>query len=280
MDPRFSFSTHFFVYRTLDDEALDLIAGEGFAQVELWGMLPHLPYRDDGFVARLGEALAARGLRATSAHLPIYRHRTDALERGEFIGLGHPERRIREAAREEMAACLPPLIHLGVGQVVAHADLHPEAEAKSEGLLLDGVAWLLDRFPGRVALENILWETAHPLPLGRLVERFRARLGAEGARLGGCIDVGHAAATGTLDDSLAALAGKVFELHLSDTRPPKDEHLIPGEGALNWDEACGIIRGMRVDGPLVMEIRAREPYPETVAAIGRAAADLAARCLP
>ena len=71
-----------------------------------------------------------------------------------------------------------------------------------------------------------------------------------------CIDVGHAALTGTEpEDFIAGMErGVLRALHIQDTDYRDDRHVLPYMADLNWDGIMSALRGIDYEGDLTFEI--------------------------
>ena len=54
--------------------------------------------------------------------------------------------------------------------------------------------------------------------------------------------------------------GKIDCIHLHDNHGEHDEHLLPGDGTLNWQKAMKGLKSSGYDGPLTLEIVYRKDY--------------------
>jgi len=171
--------------------------------------------------------------------------------------------RIRAATQERVAQCLDIAGELGIGRVVFHSDFdlvptpgHLAAwVARAAGFWQEAIA-------GR-GIELLLENAFEPDPAVLL-----ALLQAIGRpQAGVCLDVGHAhlmsalwgRATGqsswpSTADWLAALAGHVRYLHLSDNDGSWDQHLPPGRGTIPWPTLLARLAGLPSPLPAVLEV--------------------------
>ena len=98
----------------------------------------------------------------------------------------------------------------------------------------------------RIALENLVAFRA-----SALIPVFDAAPG-----LGINVDTAHAIASGDKpEEVIAAFAGRVFGVHLSDSDgEPRDLHLIPGRGVADWPAIVAALRRAGYDGDFHLEI--------------------------
>ena len=80
----------------------------------------------------------------------------------------------------------------------------------------------------------------------------------ETTNVGICIDIGHAnqstdAGREPVCNYLERYAGQLIHLHLHDNQGDSDDHLIPGEGSVNWARVFGILESIGFSGTAVLE---------------------------
>ena len=97
--------------------------------------------------------------------------------------------------------------------------------------------------------ENLLWGASRdPRIIARLVERTDSRW------FGWCLDTGHANCFGYRPEVLGECAVVPLSLHLQDNHGElRDEHLIPGEGTVDWDAMVRSLRKVGYAGDCVLE---------------------------
>ena len=75
-----------------------------------------------------------------------------------------------------------------------------------------------------------------------------------------CYDAGHVHAHFDDDYDFSFFKGKIDCIHLHDNHGEHDEHLLPGDGTLNWQNAMKGLKSSGYDGPLTLEIVYRKDY--------------------
>ncbi len=114
----------------------------------------------------------------------------------------------------------------------------------------------------RLALENLddtIW----------LLDRVLEEIGDDPgeSNLGICIDTGHAhmshdAGREPVTNYLERYAGQLEHVHLHDNHGASDEHLLPGEGTIDWPRVLRTLEGIGFEGTAVLEVH---PVGEFVA---------------
>lgn len=95
-------------------------------------------------------------------------------------------------------------------------------------------------------------------PLGHdpaaLADRLRT-VGSPQIRM--CLDTGHAHMTGDVTEAIRACADVIEYLHVHDNDARSDQHLMPGEGAIQWigdRGAAAALRENAVTAPRMLEV--------------------------
>ncbi len=109
------------------------------------------------------------------------------------------------------------------------------------------------------------------------MEYVIALVDALGPRIAGvCVDTGHANIGGELGAPRALrMAGqRLITTHLQDNHGRHDEHVPPGDGNIDWEEAALALREIGYDGCLMLELTdhpSAERVPQIREEIGRGA---------
>jgi sugar phosphate isomerase/epimerase len=113
----------------------------------------------------------------------------------------------------------------------------------------------------RLALENsadAIW----------LLDRVLEEVGddSEATNLGICIDTGHAhmshdAGREPVTNYLERYAGQLEHVHLHDNHGVSDEHLVPGDGTIDWPRVVRMLEEIGSDGTAILEVHPVEVPP-------------------
>ena len=71
--------------------------------------------------------------------------------------------------------------------------------------------------------------------------------------IGICIDTNHVNLSLPLREAMEKAAGHIFEFHLNDNHLKYEEHLLPSQGLIDWDEFAETVTGIAFDGNMIME---------------------------
>lgn len=96
--------------------------------------------------------------------------------------------------------------------------------------------------------ENLLWGASIPPALqSELVDRIGS------PHFGWCFDTGHAHRCGLSSTSLIDLPHPPLSLHVQDNHGEHDEHLLPGDGTIDWKEFLHTLRTIGYGGDFVLK---------------------------
>ncbi len=229
------------------EKHLPLFAAAGITAVELtfYSEPEDFPWEHPGAVARLKRAAGELGIVIASLHPPDR-------------GLLHDESRAVQLEVLKRAADLAA--ELGAATVSCHAGFRLPADAARGRALelldrsLDELAAHVGALPVVLCLEA-LTGSADCLTNPDLIARIKAR---SPAAFGFVLDTGHAQMAGDLLD-LPGLAGRRLQnLHLHDNDGRRDRHAFPGSGVLDWPRFMRTLDHCGYEGPLLLEVEARQ----------------------
>lgn len=252
---RFGVSTHLFHDERLDREHLVEIAAHGFECVEVFATRTHFDYHDSVAVRSLAEWLEDTRLTLNSMHAPI----CASLIKGEWgetfsNALADDQRRRKALSEAEAALAVAQtipydylVVHLGVpdSQNPPPNDNSREAARRS----VEELHAMASRVGVRLALEVIPNVLSSAEGLVSFIESD-----LEGAKVGICMDVGHAFLMGDLGDAIEASSGHLVTTHLHDNKRESDDHLAPGEGSIDWPATLMSLQKIGYDGAWLFEV--------------------------
>jgi uncharacterized protein len=234
------------LYPMPTEDVPDAAAGAGLFDIEI--MLQTPGEYGAGFIRELASRSRSAGCRVHAIHLWQELHPL----------LSPYARRAREG-RALFARAIDGATELGAKVIVWHGPRRSEMRAPADqARFLDAVA---DRGSAcaaagvRLAIENVSWcavaTVRDVLAFAASVQEFDPRV----ERVGFTFDPFQADEAGANPFMvLAAMQGRVIDVHLSDRREgdPDNRHLPPGEGDLPWPALLRAIAGT-YSGPLMLE---------------------------
>lgn len=237
MQPDLSISTSFSYEIPIEDQ-VPLMAEAGFTYLSLGAQLEHSGYLIAEQRARLKELLCSHGLRVDTIHAR---------------GLDRPD------ALSEAAATVEAAADLKARCVVVHAGPFELDEAEVDRRLcglLETCAEL--RAVAKAAGLGLALENVMPGLATDLVRRALPRL--DGDVFGLCYDSSHAQICGRPLDLLDEFPDRLIAVHLSDRIGPFMDHVIPGEGLIDWSALCARLRAAGYDRPLLLEVHMKHSH--------------------
>ena len=101
-----------------------------------------------------------------------------------------------------------------------------------------------------ILTENLLWGSSIlPGVISELVKRVNH------PNFGWCLDTGHLNCSGVTLDSVREVSVVPLSLHVQDNHglPCQDEHLLPGDGTIDWRSFLELLHDIHYQGDLVLE---------------------------
>ena len=250
---------------------LPVIAKAGFRIIELNlapGVEASLDWNDREKVRQLKSVAGDVGVAIWSVHVrtaPNHLASLDEMLRCEAVDV---MKQTLDLAAELGAAVVP--FHTGLApHQVADGSRSREAFEQS----LDAFCMHARSLPCVPGWENAPsgWVTFEPR---EIVEIVRARPTDE---LGFVFDTGHANLEGgDADQYLPAIGDRLTSVHLDDNRGAEDEHLLPGDGAVDWPATIARLKQCDYTGPVMLEVQGKgAPLESTLERAFGVACDLA-----
>ncbi len=253
--PRFGVSTHLYHDQRLDREHLVEIAAHGFECVEIFATRSHFNYHDGAAVRTLAEWLDDTRLTLHSMHAPITASYVNGQWGETFSTAVTDDGRRRKTLAEAEAAlavaqtipfrCL--VVHLGVPDAMKPGvgDNSRDGARRSVVALYE----MAERAGVGLALEVISNALSTPEALVSLIEND-----LDGLKVGICMDVGHAHMMDDVGDAIECCSGHIVTTHLHDNLKKTDDHLVPGEGNIDWPATLMSLQKVGYDGAWMFEI--------------------------
>jgi sugar phosphate isomerase/epimerase len=251
-------STYLWVPHKLTTALLDEISRAGIDGVEIFCAGGHFDYRAAEVVRETAAWFAGHQMKLHSLHGPTSRDFRPGREGGSPVSLSEPERSRRLDAVDEVKRAIDVAEQVPFGVIVLHVattrDVPDQRRWDAAFTSLEHLVLFAGQRGVKLALENTPGEMATPANLRHFLEETRL----PGLRL--CFDSGHAHMEGGALQALETMAGLAATTHLHDNHGEKDEHLLPFEGAIEWDK---LMPAIPAELPCVIELReqAGQPHP-------------------
>ena len=253
-------SSHVFLQQRLHPGLLDALHKSGAQSIELFAARHHFDYTDRAAVRDIATWFRDTGVAAT-LHQPLY-----LTDRGSGqwsrhvapnINLIDPEKTHRITAMDEVKRSLESAEQILISACVIH-------------LGHKGDAWNTRALENSLTAIEHLKAFAHPLGVRLLIENLQNDIttpehileilrAGHFDRVGVCLDIGHAHLAQPeknigIDEAFELLKPRIAQLHLHDNQGTKDDHLWPGTGSIDWQNAVRQIAMLPANTPGILEI--------------------------
>lgn len=258
-------STHLFFPQRLTPGLLDSFAAAGAQAIEVFAARHHFDYADRGAVRELANWFRSHDI-AAMLHMPLFSDSDGNWTRhtAPSVNLIATAKAQRIAAQDQVKRALEAAEQVPFRTCVLHLGLKDD---RWDNRALDDSMTAIEHLKAfasplgvKLLLENLPNEVATPENLLEIV-----RVGHFDS-VGFCLDTGHAhlapalpetshaPAQSAIAQAFAALAGRIVELHLHDNSGMRDEHLWPGDGAIDWNELTALAAQLKAEPVGILEI--------------------------
>lgn len=259
----FGLSTHLFVSERLTPHILDKILGAGFRTLEIFAARQHFDYHDPNHVRDVAQWLRDHEVSLHSLHAPLFSDfdwgRSGVLP----ISITHLEKRGRINSMDEIKRALDLADQAPFRFLILHLGLPDEEyDVRKLDAALTCIEHLKIFVKGRdvqILLENIPNELSTPERLVQFIHYSRL----EDLKI--CFDTGHAHMTCGVPAAFETLKERIVSTHVHDNHREKDEHLLPFEGGIDWEQAVRAFRSAPGQFPVLFELRPSGPGVSSLA---------------
>lgn len=247
---KLSLSSFLYFNYTLED-AIRLTAEAGYDGIDIWGGRPHA-YRRDRSIEEcqlIRSLLEHHHLEAASFIPAQFRYPTS---------LCSPIMTIREDSVSYIQDAIETAYLMGAGIVSVCPGHTLNGQSRENGLeLLKTSLNTLCRFAAqrgiRLALEPAdAYETDLVNTVGEAAQLI-SEVGC--SNLGIVLDCGHVQLTGeSMASAFQAAGDRLYHLHVDDNNGLRDQHLVPGEGSIDFDDLFTLLRSSGYNHYLCAEL--------------------------
>jgi sugar phosphate isomerase/epimerase len=231
---------------------LDQIRRAGFDRVEIYCDRSHFDYRNSSHVHEIAGWFSDVGVQLHSLHAPV----SSGLEGSSphsVVSIAFLEKQRRQDSMDEIKRALEVAERVPFRYLIAHLGVPGEEFdlRKFDAALtsLEHLRLFARQRGVEILLENILNDLSTPQRLLQFFEHTHMR------DLRVCLDTGHAHLDGGLPEALELLRNVTVSTHLHDNAGAKDDHLLPGDGKIEWEQLISSLRGAPNDISLMLEAR-------------------------
>jgi sugar phosphate isomerase/epimerase len=249
----FGLSTHLFVSERLSSHILDQILAAGFRQIELFAARQHLDYHDKNHVRDVAQWFADHDIKLHSLHAPLYADFDWGRSGGPPLSVASLERRQRIQSMDEIKKAVEVADLLPFRYLILHVGLPNEeydlAKFDAAFTSIEHLKIFAKERGAQVLLENTPNELSTP---ERLLE-FISYTRMEDLKI--CFDTGHAHMTGGVRPAFQTLRDRIVSTHIHDNRREKDDHFMPFDGEIDWEQTMRDFRAVDGQFPVLFELR-------------------------
>jgi sugar phosphate isomerase/epimerase len=229
-------------------DCLEPILQAGFSMIEVCSNQVHLDYHDIDAVQRARRRIRELNMEAYSFHAPF----------ADWIDITSPDEQLRRRSREQLMAAAQAASTLHARYFVLHPGpehrhfQEPDESARRHRAveILNAVADHCRQLGVGLALENML---PH-LFTGPIRDLLWVVGAMHWGGVGICLDTGHAHLAGDLPAVVDKLSGHLWMMHINDNHGQSDEHLLPGEGLIDWRDLVDRLSRIPFTGGMILEV--------------------------
>ena len=202
-------------------------------------------------------------LKLHSLHAPLYDDRDWGRSGGFPISITYLDRRKRINSMDEIkraieVADLLPfkylILHLGLPEEEYELDKHDAAMTSLEHLRIYS-----KEHGAQILIENVPNQLATPERLLQFIQYSRMN------DLKLCFDTGHAHMAAGVEPAFQLLKERIVSTHVNDNHRDKDDHLLPYEGGIDWQQTIHDFKTVDGQFPCLFEVRNYSTPVETLA---------------
>jgi sugar phosphate isomerase/epimerase len=263
-------STHVFLRSRLHPGFLDLFARAGAQGVELFAARQHFDYTNRAHVREVAEWFRANPVGPFSMHAPMFPDLEMGRGGAPAVNVIHPEKSRRVDAMDEIKRALEVAEQVPFRYLILHLGEREDAwsprSLENSLTALEHLRAFANPLGVKLLVENIQNEVTQPRNILEILNVGHF------SDIGVCLDVGHAHLGDGVATVLGELRAHIRSSHLHDNNGSRDEHLWPGDGAIQWEETIKELKSAPQTPAGVLEIHYMlEETPESVAAKAQAA---------
>jgi len=248
----FGLSTHLFVDERLSSHILDQILGAGFRTIELFAARQHVDYHDRNHIRDVAEWFDDHGVKLFSLHGPLFADFDWGRSGGLAISVAHVQKRLRIDSMEEIKRAIELAERLPFRYLILHLGLPDEEyDLRKFDAALTSIEHLkiyAKERGAQVLLENTPNELSTPERLLEFIQYTRF----DDVKI--CFDTGHAHMTGGVQPAFQTLRDRIVSTHVHDNRREKDDHLLPYDGEIDWEQTIRDFRTVSGQLPFIFEL--------------------------
>lgn len=252
-------STYVFVTERLHPGMLDKLVKAGAEAIEIFAARGHFDYADRQQVREIANWFKHNNVTFNSIHSPMFSDYDWGRSGTPPLNIVDRDKKRRVESMDEIKRALEVAEQVPFRYLVQH--IGQAGEEYSEHKFEYGLSSIehLHAFARplgvKVLLENIPNEISTPEKLVEFVNALHLD------DLGVCFDIGHAHVMSSVAEAFDTLSKHIKSTHIHDNQKEKDDHLFPGEGSIDWNEAMRLLRTAPHVPPVLLEVNGEGQKP-------------------
>jgi sugar phosphate isomerase/epimerase len=252
-------STYCFVRKRLHPGLLDQLSAAGAETFELFCARSHFDYQDREHVKEIAAWFRDHSRELHSMHSPMYFGMEFERAGQPTVNIVNREKRARVDAMDEIKRAIEVAELLPFSFLVQHVGDSNEAfdphKFDNAMTAIEHLKAFAKPLGVTLLVENIPNELSTP---EKLVELIRT---GHFSDVGVCFDTGHAHLDGGIDRAFETLRPLIRSTHVHDNGGEKDDHLLPGEGSIDWKKTVELLSSAPQRPPLLLEVKGSDDMP-------------------
>jgi sugar phosphate isomerase/epimerase len=245
-------STLLFLNHRLHPGLLELANRSGAEGVEIFAARQHFDYSSREDVAELAEWFGSNSLQPFSMHAPLFPDREMGRAGAPGVNVLHPEKGRRIDAMDEIKRALESAERIPFRYLIVHLgerdDTWSQRTIEYALTALEHLGAFARPLGVKLLIENLLSEPTTPARLMTILELGHL------SDIGICLDLGHAHMTCGVTEAISAVGSRLAAVHVHDNHGLKDDHLWPGDGAIDWPAVATALNALARPPAMVAEI--------------------------
>ena len=260
----FALSSHLFVGERLNSHVLDQILAAEIHQMEIFAARQHLDYHDANHVRDVAQWFTDHPVTLHSVHAPMFTDTDWGRLGGLAVSVAYLERRLRIDSMDEIKRALEIAEQLPFRYLVVHLGLEGEEydlrKFDAAFTSLEHLNIFARDRGAQILVENIPNELSTPARLVQFINYTHLDLKV-------CFDTGHAHMTTGVGPAFETLKGYVASTHVHDNHKLKDDHLMPFDGEIDWEQTMRDFRTVNPAFPVLLELKDYGPESSSLARV-------------
>lgn len=248
-------STYLFRQQSLGARQLEEIASVGFTSIEIYGDRGHFDYTNTSQLREIAQWAGSAETRISALHAPVSREPHGSSPHS-LVSISFLDRQRRQDSMDEIKRALETAEYMPIPHLIVHLGVDGE---EFDLRKFDAAMTSLEHlclFAKQRGVQVLIENSASDLSSPQRLKQFFTHTHLRGVDV--CLDTGHAQLEGGVMAAVETLGKAISVVHLSDNNGALDDHLLPLNGAVPWQDFLGALAGAAPGAVRTIEARAQE----------------------